>query len=51
MVSVIDEWREIINWWDDRGEFCFYVVLVHNLGIYELCRDECGIWYLTRVFD
>ncbi len=51
VVSVIDKWCEINNWWDDRGELHFYVVLAHNFGVYELCLNEHGIWYLTRVFD
>ena len=35
VVSVIDEWREINNWWDLGGlggEMHFYVVLASNYG-------------------
>lgn len=54
VVSVIDEWREINNWWDSGGlggEMHFYVVLTGNSGVYQLCRDERGNWYLVGVFD
>ncbi|HPZ92830.1 MAG TPA: hypothetical protein PK192_06920 [Bacillota bacterium] len=54
MVSVIDEWREINNWWDSGGlggEMHFYVVLTGNSGVYQLYRDERGNWYLVGVFD
>lgn len=53
MISVIDEWREIGNWWDGRSETRFFVVLVDNGGIYELSCDcdEHEAWHLTRIFD
>jgi hypothetical protein len=51
VVSVIDEWREMNNWWDSGGEMHFYVVLADNSGVYELCRNERGIWYLIGIFD
>ena len=52
VVSVIDGWREIHNWWDYGGETYFYIVSAHNFGVYELCRNEkSSIWYLTGIFD
>jgi hypothetical protein len=51
VVSVIDEWREMNNWWDSGEEMHFYVVLADNSGVYELCRNERGIWYLIGIFD
>jgi len=51
VVSVIDEWHEMNNWWDCGGETHFYVILADNSGVYELCRNEDGTWYLTGVFD
>jgi hypothetical protein len=51
VVSVIDEWREVNNWWDSGGEVYFYLVSADNSGVYELCRNESGAWYLTGVLD
>ncbi len=51
MLSIVEEWREMGNWWDGGGEARFFVVLTDDRGLYELRCDDRDSWRLTRIFD
>ncbi|MGE5573855.1 MAG: DUF6504 family protein [Bacteroidota bacterium] len=51
MLSVVDEWREVGDWWQGEEERRVFAVLADNGGVYELCCDEHDAWQLTKIFD
>ncbi|MCR4402805.1 MAG: DUF6504 family protein [Firmicutes bacterium] len=51
VLSIVDEWREVGDWWRGEGERRAFTVLADNGGVYELCCDEREAWRLTKIFD
>ncbi|MGE5587347.1 MAG: DUF6504 family protein [Clostridia bacterium] len=51
VLSIVDEWREVGDWWQGEGERRVFAVLADNGGVYELCCDEREAWRLTKIFD
>jgi len=54
VAEILDDWREIGEWWDQDPpeERDVYRVRTEDGGVYEIdYRRPAGRWYLYRVYD
>jgi hypothetical protein len=53
VVEVLDRWREVREWWDERRakDRSLVRVLLSDGGVVDLAQENDGEWFLVGVTD